>query len=491
MTLKVASILNGTDVDVLAVESDGSIVRRGLRLADLQAEIAAVRIDSRTVSRNDLFVALPGSRAHGNEYVASAFGSGARAALVPALPDSGFLPPAPAAAPGEPRYVFVADDPLVALQQLATYWRRRNSARIVGITGSIGKTTTKELVAAVLSTAMPVLKNEANLNTEIGLPLTVLGLETAHRVAVLEMGMYERGDISTLCAIAEPDVGIVTNVSTNHLERMGTIEAIAREKSRLVASLPPGGVAILNADDRWTRAMALASGTAPAVLAGTHSDADFRAEDVQVHGLDGMSFVLCAEGMRASIRTQVPGSHTIHAFLFAAAVARWFDMAWQDVCDALQSVRVDARQRILREGDDLLIIDDSYNAAPMSMYAALALLQASPGTKVAVLGDMLELGPVEEAAHRDVGKQAAQVADWLVVRGERGAWLADAARAQGLPANRVIQTQSNAEAVQVVRGIVNGSRPAGTARADWSILVKGSRGMRLEEVVAGLRAKQT
>jgi UDP-N-acetylmuramoyl-tripeptide--D-alanyl-D-alanine ligase len=491
MTLDVAAVLNGTVASVLTLEHDGTLISRGLRVADLTHEFAEVCIDSRAVSRADLFVALAGTRADGHDYVAAAFAAGARGALVSRPPDASlrFAPTQGTDLPRD-RYLFVVPDTLLALQQLARYWRRRHTARVVGVTGSIGKTTTKEIVSAVLAMKWPILKNAANFNSEIGLPLTLMGLRAQHRVAVLEMGMYTPGDIAQLADIAQPEVGVVTAVAPIHLERMGSIEAIAREKSRLISALPNDGLAVLNADDAWTRAMARASGTAPSILVGVGPDADYRADHIEARGLDGATFTLVAEGQTHEIHTSVPGTHTVHAFLGAAAVARSLDMTWAEVKDALENVRIDVRQRILRRGDHVLIIDDSYNAAPMSMHASLSLLAASPGTKIAVLGDMLELGALEEQAHREVGERAAQVADWLIALGPRSEWLADSAQLQGLPAERVLRTTSNSEAVAAVEQIIAASTASSDgSEIDWAILVKGSRGMEMEEVVRGLQAK--
>ncbi|HEX6510312.1 MAG TPA: UDP-N-acetylmuramoyl-tripeptide--D-alanyl-D-alanine ligase [Chloroflexota bacterium] len=495
MTLDVAAVLNGTAAEVVVIEPDGTPTRRGLHVGDLSREFSVVSIDSRLTQRNALFVALPGERVDGHDFVTAALRAGALGALVSRIPAEHDFASAVASSGGKSRYLFVVSDTLRALQQLGTYWRRRHSATVVGITGSIGKTTTKEIVSSVLASSRPVLKSVANLNTEIGLPLMLLNLEPKHEVAVLEMGMYEAGDIALLARIAEPQIGIVTTVAPIHLERMRTIEAIAREKSRLVTALPPTGLAVLNADDPWTRAMAKVTGKARSVLAGLGEEADYQAIDVAAHGLDGTSFTLVAEGEHHEVRTQVAGAHTIHAFLTAAAVARVVGMTLAEVRDAMEEVRLDARQRIIRHRGDMLIIDDSYNAAPMSMNAALALLDASPGTKIAVLGDMLELGPAEESAHRELGERAAEVADWLVVRGPRGAWIADAAERHGLPAGHVVRTLSNAEALQAVREVVGGDIMAGRVPAadeeiEWTVLVKGSRGMQMEEVVAGLRGER-
>lgn len=498
MTLDIATVIRATDADVLRRHSSIEPCLGLLSPADLSRELSAVTIDSRTVTPGALFVALPGEQADGHQFVGAALAGGARAALVARGADRAALADAlRSAGPGD-RYLLLVADPLTALQRLAADWRERHNASVVGITGSIGKTTTKELVAGVLATKWPVLRNKANFNTEIGLPLTLLGLRPEHRAAVLEMGMYARGDISLLARIARPDIGIVTNVAPIHLERLGTIARIARAKSELPAALGSDALAILNGDDEWTRAMALSSTIARVLTVGEAPDCDVRAEGVTSHGLDGISFVLRAEGETIPIRTTVPGTHLVHAWLVACTVARHLGMTWDEIATAMADVRLESRQRILQHGD-LMVIDDAYNAAPQSMRAALDLLAQAPGTRVAVLGDMLELGPEEESAHREVGAYAAGIAEWLVTRGERARWIAQGATEAGLAPDRIISVGDNLEAVEAVRRIAarapvtvvatNGPRmQRSTGDGMCAVLVKGSRGMRMEEVVEGLTA---
>lgn len=485
MTFALATILTSTGATVIRVAPDGttrSVGREsdGLDLADLEARFMGVSIDSRAVKDGDLFVALPGERADGHAYLGQALRRGAFGALVSQVPDD--LP----AVNGARRYLFLVDSPLQALQEMARSYRIRHDAQVVGITGSIGKTTTKEIVAQVLSTRGPVLKSAANLNTEIGLPLMLMELNPEHWAAVLEMGMYAAGDIALLTSIARPDVGIVTNVAPIHLERMGSIERIARAKSELVAGLEANGLAVLNGDDEWTRAMAVSSGIAEVLLVGYARDCDYRVAEVRRSGLEGISFTVEAEGRTTGFHTAIPGAHTVHALLAAIAVGRHFGMAWSHLQEAVAGATLDERQRIIRH-ERALIIDDSYNAAPMSVRAALDLLRDAPGTKIAVLGDMLELGPQEEEAHREVGQCAAHVADWLIARGERSRWIADEARRKGMPADHVRLARGNPEAARIVREIMG----AETADGPVAILVKGSRGMRMEEVVTELSAGGT
>lgn len=474
MNLDLATVVGATGAHVFRSGPNGELIRDHVSPADLERTFSGVSVDSRAISSEMLFIALRGERVDAHDFVIPALQAGAGAALVARLPAEPFSL--------QPRqYLLLVPDPLIALGDLAQAWRRGHQAEVIGITGSIGKTTTKEIVGAVLATRMPVLKSEANLNTEIGLPLQLLQLTSQHRAAVLEMGMYAPGDIALLARIAEPGIGIVTTVAPIHLERLGSIERIARTKSELVASLPADGLAVLNADNPWTRAMAVTSGVARSVLVGLSDDSDYRAVQVVTNGIDGVTFTLQAEGKHMPIETRVPGAHTVPAFLCAIAVAREMGMEWVEIQQATAAAKLDVRQRIIRGNDGTTLIDDSYNAAPMSVHAALELLAASPGTKIAVLGDMLELGQGEEESHRQVGIRAAEVADWLVVRGPRSAWIAEEAEHHGLAPERVIAATSNAAAADAVRDIMT---PAG---GQWAVLVKGSRGMAMEEIVQALR----
>ncbi|PZS06510.1 MAG: hypothetical protein DLM70_04865 [Chloroflexi bacterium] len=248
--------------------------------------------------------------------------------------------------------------------------------------------------------------------------------------------------------------------------------------------------------------MTKSSGVSPIVWVGIGTDCDFRAEDIQTIGLKGVRFTLRAEGRRFSIRTRVPGVHTVHAFLFAAAVARSVGMAWCEIQAAMEDVRLETRQRIVHlRCDNVVLIDDTYNASPPSMRAALDVLASGTGVKIAVLGDMLELGPDEEAAHIEIGQEVARAADWLVARGERGAWIGDGAERAGMETRRIVRAATNADALHAVASLIRGALATGAATSspkmrgswerskdanEWTVLVKGSRGMGMEEVVSGL-----
>jgi len=502
MSLDVATIIRGTGAHVIQLTANGDQVHGGLSRSELATPILDVTVDSRNVRPGSLFVALKGEHMDGHQFVAQALSQGAAGCVIQASShatrDQG-----PVVLTGDStKFLFAVDDPLAALQRLATSIRRGSPAAVIGITGSVGKTTTKEIVASVLSQAMPVLWTEANLNTEIGMPLMLTRWQPSHRAAVLELGMHVVGDIKLLAAIAQPNLGIVTNVAPVHLERMGTIERIAHEKSELVAALPADGLAILNGDDRWARAMAQTSGLAPTVLVGRGDSCDYRIDDVETDGLQGLRFVLEAEGERMQMQAPLAGAHLVPALCYAAAAARYLDMSWPAIREAITRVKLDIRQRIITTSQGH-IIDDSYNASPLSVKAALDVLRAAPGLRVAVLGDMLELGADEEAAHRDVGAYTAATADCLVAVGPRGRWIADEAVQAGMPVEQVLHVGTKMEAVRALQGCATNTtstsqppasltmqRPEtapGASVPERTVLVKGSRGMKMEEVVHELR----
>jgi len=449
------------------------------------APVAGVVIDSRAAAPGELFVALPGARTDGARFAGDAYARGALAALTTRAPDP--TPEQRAArhalgGAGQDTLfaALVVPDALAALQRAAAGWRVRHAGvRMVGVTGSVGKTTTREAIAAVLGAAMPTLVSPRSYNNEIGLPLTLLGLRGGpggHRAAVLEMGMYVPGEIAALAAIARPEVGVVTMVAPVHLERAGSIEAIAAAKAELVRALPSYGAAVLNGDDARVRAMAGLTAARP-VFYGLDEGNEWRAVDVADHGLDGLRFTLTHEGWSARVETAVVGRHFIHALLAAAAAGAALGVSRDVIAAALHNVRIDERQRFLRGRDDLLVIDDAWNASLPSMLAALDVLAAVPRRRVAVLGGMRELGAESEAAHRQVGRRAGAVVRALVAVGAEGALIAEEAVRAGLPREQVRLVASTAEAPDALRAAL---RPGDV------VLVKGSRALHLEDTVQWL-----
>ncbi len=457
--------------------------------------ITDVAIDSRLVIPGALFVALPGERTDGHEYVGAAFAKGAVAALVQrdpfaGQPESGQAfhnldlrePVTHAMAQMADLHLpvcLVVDNSLLAMQTLAAWWRKRLSVRVVGITGSVGKTTTKELVASVLDKRYCTFKSEGNLNNEIGLPLMLLKLTEAHERAVLEMGFYRPGEIKFLCDLARPQVGVITNIHPVHLERAGTLENIALGKGELVEALPPApeGVAILNYDD--PQVLAMRSRTRARVFTyGLDPQADVWADEIESEGLEGIHFQLHHRHERLHLRVPLLGRHSAHTALRAAAVGLVEGLTWQEIVEGLQSLgAAQIRLAAVTGPGGSLILDDTYNASPESVIAALNLLLELEGRHVAVLGDMLELGAFEEAGHRMVGRRAREVADLLVTVGPRARLIADEARQSGLPQAAVVELEDGAAALAYLRQHIG---------AGDVVLLKGSRALHLDRVVAEL-----
>lgn len=446
-------------------------------------------IDSRQTKTHDLFVALQGERADGHDYVAEALAAGASMALVE-RPIEGVVDVIASEAgahlpDGEP-FALIVPDALEALQRYAAYLRgQRPDLTVIGITGSVGKTTQKEVVAGVLSRRFGVLKSVGNYNNEIGLPQTLTRLDATHEVAVLEMGMYALGEIELLCDVARPRMGLVTNVGPTHLERLGTIERIAEAKSELVQALPDDGVAFLNGDDARVRAMA-AMTNAAAIRFGLNSgDNDVWADGVEAAGLQGTGFDVHVRGVEGfgiadqdrSLSTSLLGTHAVRPALGAIAVGLYQGLSWSEIEAGLQAVGQGLRL-IARPGlRGATILDDSYNSSPRSCMAALGFLEGLSGRRIAVLGDMLELGDYEREGHEAVGEYAAERVDLLVAVGPRAGAIADGALAAGLPLEACQRASENRVVIEMLRDVL---------RADDKVLVKGSRGMAMEEIVQAL-----
>ncbi len=451
-----------------------------------RVSITDVVTDSRLAKAGALFVALKGENSDGHDFIGDALARGAVAVIAEARagekglgPSAHFvdvagLQPSP---PSLPPIVFIAPSSLKALQDLAAFWRSRFAkCKAIAITGSIGKSSTKELTAAVLRQRFHVLKSEGNYNNEIGLPLTMMQLNERHERAVLEMGMYALGEIRELCRIAQPEIGVVTNVGASHLERLGSIENIAAAKSELPQSLPATGVAILNGDD--PRVIAMKDQTrARVVCYGLNPRCDVWADEIESYGLDGVAFVLHRGAEQLHVRVPLLGRHSVHTALAAASVGIVENMTWEDILRGLQDVAAQLRLIAVPGENGTTILDDTYNASPSSSLAALNLLAELSGRKIAVLGDMLELGEMELQGHQVVGGRAAQVVDVLVAVGAKGRWIGEEARAAGLSSQQVFFADNNASAIEILRGIL---------RAGDLILIKGSRGAKMEEIVAAL-----
>jgi len=366
-----------------------------------------------------------------------------------------------------------------SLQKLGQTWRSKfPNLRVVGITGSVGKTTTKELTHAVLSQRYQSLKSEGNYNNEIGLPLTLLQIRPWHEYAVLEMGMYTQGEISLLAELANPQVGVVTIVGSVHMEWLGTIEAIADAKQELVEILPPQpeGIAILNMDDPLV--MNMAEHTEARVFTyGLDPKADLWADQIDSMGLEGISFTLHSGRDHLNMHVPLLGRHSVHTSLRAAAVGLVEKMTWDEIVAGLRGLDSQLRLVAVPGPRGSVLLDDTYNSSPESAMAALNLLADLSGRRIAVLGDMLELGPVEESSHRLVGRRTRGVADVLVAVGTRGRLIGEEAILAGMPAKDVYLVDNSDEAVQILRNVI---------QTGDMVLVKGSHGARLAKIVTVL-----
>ncbi len=432
-------------------------------------EVRGGAVDSRLVEPGCLFVALPGERTDGHRFLAQAVADGAAALLVADTPAAGAAVQEILRSGADVTVVAVPDT-LLGLHAVAAAWRRRFSPLVVGVTGSIAKTSVKEAVAAVLAESLVTLKSEGNANNEIGLPLTVLRMGPQHEAAVLEMGMYVGGEIAQLAAIARPRIGVVTAVREVHLARIGTIEAVERAKAELIEALPSDGTAVLNADD--PRVMGMRRRAPGRVLTyGFATEADVRPSEIEAGGLDGMAFRLITPGGEAPVRTPALGRHGVHNALAAAAAGLAAGLSLDLVVAGLaRGWQAPHRDQVVRAGE-LTILDDSYNASPSSMLAALELLSTLPGRHVAVLGEMRELGEAHERGHREVGEAAAGLVAELIVVGEAAGGITAGAARLG-PA--VVQVPDRESALAALRQRL---RPGDT------LLVKASRGAELDLIV--------
>jgi UDP-N-acetylmuramoyl-tripeptide--D-alanyl-D-alanine ligase len=442
--------------------------------------ITEAAIDSRQVIPGSLFVAIPGERVNGHDFLEEAFKRGASFALIQQDIDASFRTldlrnglQADSIPDLSLPLCLRVEDTVNALQQIARFWRRQLDIRVIGITGSVGKSTTKEMVAEVLSQRYRTLKSPGNLNNEIGLPLSILKLSSGYQRAVLEMGFYVPGEIAFLCDIALPQVGVVTNIGTVHAERAGSQEAIAQGKSELIESLPEDGVAILNFDDPWVRKMEEKM-RGQVFFYGLSAESDLWADNVEGQGLEGIRFRLHYKRETLHVRVPLIGRHSVHTALRAAAVGLVEGLTWQEIFDGLNQGHTQLRLVAVRSKTGALILDDTYNASPESMLAALNLLDELDGRKIAVLGDMLELGQYERQGHEMIGLRAAQVADTLLTLGNRAHIIAKAARRSGMRKTSVLEFDELDSVVEWLNENLS---------KNDSVLIKGSHGLRMDRIV--------
>jgi UDP-N-acetylmuramoyl-tripeptide--D-alanyl-D-alanine ligase len=460
---------------ILTLEEVLKVTRGSLIQGGASTFFRGVSTDSRTVAEGDLFIALKGPRFDGHHYALEALGKKAGGVLI----EEDKV--------GDIRWngdrsktVISVKDTLSALGDIARDWRRKQGIPLVALTGSNGKTTTKEMIGACLETTFPVLKTKGNLNNLIGVPLTLLTLTEKERVAVLEMGMNVPGEIRRLTEIAEPDVGLITNIQMVHLEGLGSLERLKEEKGELFRRMRRDGTILVNQDD--PRVMDLASHyPGQKITFGTEHAADVMAKEIRLRGAGGTSFTLLLEGEAMEIHLPLLGRHFVPNALSAVAIACLFGVEVQQIKEALENFQpFPMRMEVVPLKGGTTLINDAYNANPYSTKLALETLAEAKGKgrAIAVLGDMLELGSFTQEAHEEVGKKVRELSiDFLLALGEEASTVVRSAIRHGFPMERARVVENHSAAISLLREMIQDG--------DW-ILIKGSRRMAMEKIVGGL-----
>jgi len=433
--------------------------------------------DSREMARGEVFWALKGERYDGHDFVKQALEKGATGAVI----QKGYRPEIPE---GRKPVIIAVNDTLRSLGDLGNWWRRQHPIPVAAVTGSVGKTTTKEMAARILGLKALTLKNEGNLNNLIGLPLTLLSLEEAHRRAVLEMGMNRPGEIARLTEIADPDIGLITNVAKAHLEGLGDLKAVARAKVELLENMAEKGEAILNGDDELLLKTA-SPFRRKMITFGLGSENHIRADKIQSLGKEGTSFELQYFGHAQPVRLRVPGLQNVFNALAASAIALCLDESLEFILQGLSNFEgIKGRFMVSQLADGITLVDDTYNANPASLKAALdsvSVLVAGGGRIIVGLGEMLELGDETVRAHLEAGNMVAEIGvSHFLAMGEHADQMIEGALNEGFPTERAMIVRSHEEMVQVIRA---------TMKDGDVILLKGSRRMGLEKVVEGLKSE--
>jgi len=433
-------------------------------------EIKGISIDSRNIKEGELFVAIKGDRFDGHDFVPDAIKKGAWGALVErTVLEKKFE------SLGGLKNILPVEDTLYALQEMSHLHRKKFSVPVVGITGSNGKTTTKEMLAEILKQQGPVLKNEGNLNNHIGVPLTLLKLDAKHKAAVVEMGMSAPGEIDTLARLVSPTVGVITNIGPAHLEFLGSLDIIAQAKGELFGNIRPEGTAVLNADDRYFKTMQ-SKFHGRIMTFGIENKADVQASEIR-QDKDFTDFKISTDGLAVNVRLRAVGKHNVYNALAAAAAAIAVGLSIDAVKYGLDAFAPIAMRSEIKQLQGRTVLADCYNANPASMEAALVTLMSLKSNKqaVAVLGDMLELGTSSAREHRAIGATAVRLGvDVLITIGALAKHTVEGAIKAGMSKERIFETQTHAEAAALIR---KHSRPGD------AVLVKGSRGMKMEKIL--------
>ena len=440
--------------------SDIAAITGGVLSGDGAAPVTGAVIDSRAVTPGALFAAIPGERVDGHDYIGKAFDLGASCCLAQRVPA------------GETRPVICVPDTAAALEMLARAYRAHFAIPVLGVTGSVGKTTAKEMVASVLTQRWNTLKTEKNFNNQLGVPLTLFRLEPEHQAAVVEMGVSHFGDMAPLAAMVQPTAMLFTIIGHAHLEFLRDRRGVLQEKTSVLDTMPDDAVAFCNGDDDLLRAMTCRQRK---VTFGLSDGCDVRAVDVRDLGDGGSTCTIVAGARRIPVRIRAYGQHMVYAALEGAAVGIEYGLTDDEIIRGIAAYQpVGSRANVVRTAR-YTVIDDCYNAGPESMRAALRVLAGTPteGRRIAVLGGMLELGDFAPELHAGVGREAAKTADLLLAYGPCSECYVQGAHEAGLAGARAFATHD-----ALVAALEE------TCRAGDTLLFKGSRGMRMERALA-------
>ncbi len=446
-----------------------------LLTGDENLEFKGVSTDSRKIEEGYLFVPIRGEKFDGHEFIEDALNCGAMGTLCSHEMDI--------KSDGK-KSIIMVEDTLKALQNISKYFLNRANIPVVGVTGSTGKTTTKELIYNVLAQKFKVLKNKGNFNNHIGMPLTLLNIKEEHEIIVLEMGMSNRGEIDLLAEITTPEVGVITNIGICHIENLGSKEEIFKAKMEISHYMDESSVLIVNGDNEYLGRLRERDTKYKRVFAGLRENNDIYVEEIRDLGDKGIEFSILYGGETHDFKLNVPGIHNVYNGLLAIAVGVHYNISFEKIKDGLSNFYGnEMRMNIVSLDDDMKLINDCYNASPDSVKAALGVLESIESKrKIAILGDMLELGDYSEDAHREVGRMVSRrEIDFLITVGNDAENIGKEAIETGLPRKKVFTLANNEAAINLLDTL---KQPGDT------ILVKGSRGMKMEEIVQYLQERR-
>ncbi|MDR3600648.1 MAG: UDP-N-acetylmuramoyl-tripeptide--D-alanyl-D-alanine ligase [Desulfosporosinus sp.] len=473
-------------MDKWTVEAVAQIVQ-GTVIGDSDLEVQGCIIDSRQAQGGEMFFALPGEQVDGHDFIEAVWKKGAVLVVAKA---ARFQGPEKTPSVPEGKALLLVKSVFTALQELAQAWRLKLGAKVVGVTGSNGKTTTKDMIAAVLSPHFHVYRNQENHNNELGLPLTVLNAPLGTEILVLEMGMRGLGEIKALCEIAKPDIGVITNIGTTHLELLLTQERITQAKWELIEALPPDGSVIINAEDLFSVQMAKQDLHSIRFygIEGAFAEPDIKGAQLRPWGALGTTFDVNYRGEIATANLPLPGKHNVLDALAALAVGKVLGVSLAEGCAGLAKLELSKMRLEVRYGIfGATLLNDVYNANPTSMQASLQILKERAGENktLAILGEMYELGTASESGHRDVGETLAKLGvNELITVGQLAEQIAQGARSAGYAEEHIKVTSTREEAVTKAKDLLELFGPG-----IW-VLIKGSRGMKMEEITAQLEESE-